>query len=124
MSFIPTITGRSSISDAERDLLVLPVHLGGLGIIKPTIHATIEYSCSKKLTYKLVILILSQNQYNHTTFMPKIKVQATMKQEALTVATALLLSPPLLRSMQLCSGLSYQLYHKVPWFFFAQRGIS
>ena len=29
---LPTITGRAAISDDERDLLVLPVRLGSLGV--------------------------------------------------------------------------------------------
>lgn len=34
--FLPTLTGLSAFSDAERDLMALPVHLGGLGITNPT----------------------------------------------------------------------------------------
>ena len=33
--FLPAITGQSALSDVERDLLALPSHPGGLGVINP-----------------------------------------------------------------------------------------
>ena len=37
LNFIPSITGRDSISHTERDLFALPAHLGGLAIPNPTV---------------------------------------------------------------------------------------
>ena len=38
---IPAITGQSTRSDTERDVLALPCRLGGLGIINPVLNAPI-----------------------------------------------------------------------------------
>ena len=34
--FLPSLTGQAAFSDADRDLMALPVRLGGLGIINPS----------------------------------------------------------------------------------------
>ena len=59
-SFIPTITGRKAITDAERDLLALPCRLGGLGIPNPTKISNQHYDTSIDVTAPLVELILEQ----------------------------------------------------------------
>ena len=59
-SFIPTITGRKAITDAERDLLALPCRLGGLGIPNPTKISNQHYDTSIEVTAPLVELILEQ----------------------------------------------------------------
>ena len=55
--FIPTLTGRSPPNDAERDLLALPVRLGGIGVIDPSKHSSEEFSASLKITTPLKTLI-------------------------------------------------------------------
>ena len=35
MFFNPTLTGRDSVTEVEKDLVALPAHLGGLGLGKP-----------------------------------------------------------------------------------------
>ena len=40
---LPAITGKSDISDLERDLIALPARLGGLGIPNPTATSPTEH---------------------------------------------------------------------------------
>lgn len=47
---------------SDRDLLALPVHLGGLGIIDPCHQSTVNNSMSEEITASLVALILQQSQ--------------------------------------------------------------
>lgn len=56
-NLIPALTGRRSCSTAERELLALPVSLGGLGLANPTTLS----SPSETLTKPLVDLIQSQD---------------------------------------------------------------
>ena len=57
---IPAITGRTSCSTAERDLMALPVGLGGLDLINP---ATLSLSSFQASEHPLVDLIQSQETY-------------------------------------------------------------
>ncbi|MCP4460821.1 MAG: hypothetical protein GY816_22780, partial [Cytophagales bacterium] len=59
--FIPALLGRS-ISPLERDILELPVRLGGMGIINPVKISQREYQCSRQITKPLVQLISQQDQ--------------------------------------------------------------
>ena len=66
--FIPALTGRSAISDVERDLLTLPTRLGGLGIINPSETTISQYVSSLKITAPLITLIIQQStEYTHAT---------------------------------------------------------
>ena len=58
---IPAVVGRP-VSDHERELLSLPVRLGGLGITNPTETAEREYNSSCTITEDLADLILQQEQ--------------------------------------------------------------
>ena len=58
---IPSITGHTCTRE-ERDLLALPVRMGGLGLINPSQVATFEYEASVKVTKPLVQQIVSQYQ--------------------------------------------------------------
>ena len=40
---IPAITGRSTVSDTERDVLALPCRLGGMGLINPVKLSMLQY---------------------------------------------------------------------------------
>lgn len=51
--FIPCLTGRPPPNDAERNLLALPVRLGGLGIANPSLHADQEHAASLSVTAPL-----------------------------------------------------------------------
>ena len=59
--FLTSLTGRSAFSDAERDVMALPVRLGGLGITNPTQEAVHHHNTSLKVTASLVALILQQS---------------------------------------------------------------
>ena len=60
--FLPSVTGQSSpLSDSEPELLALPVHLGGLGIINPTKLCSLQYNASLNITQSLSDLILKQS---------------------------------------------------------------
>ena len=48
----------------DRDLMALPVHLGGLAIANPSSHTTAQYKVSKEITALLVILIKQQSHAN------------------------------------------------------------
>ena len=60
--FIPSLTGRAAPSDLERELLALPAHLGGLGLLNPSNLSTTEYSASMKVTQPLVDHIIKQDE--------------------------------------------------------------
>ena len=57
---IPALTGRTSCSTAERDLLALPVRLGGLGLANPATLSSPSFQALGLLTKPLVDLIRSQ----------------------------------------------------------------
>ena len=57
---IPSITDHHCTTPSERDLLALPVRLGGLGIINPSQDADLQYQASMKTTAPLVEKIVSQ----------------------------------------------------------------
>lgn len=60
--FIPSLTGRPPCSKPIRDLLALPVRLGGMGLINPTDMSNINFQASEKMTAPLVEIMLSQDQ--------------------------------------------------------------
>ena len=57
---IPTLIG-SNCSEAERDLVALPVRMGGLGLIHPSDSADAEYSGSIRVSAPLVSKIEAQS---------------------------------------------------------------
>ena len=58
--FIPSLFG-SEISEKERDLVILPIRDGGLGIKKLREYADISYDVSTKINKPLIQLILNQS---------------------------------------------------------------
>ena len=61
---IPSWTGRAPPSDLEREFFALPVRLGGLGIVNPAYHSSIEFQASISISAPLSHLIESQ-QHNY-----------------------------------------------------------
>ena len=57
--FLPALTGQSSFSDLERELLALPARLGGMGLVNPTTLST-EHTFSLRLTAPLTTIIVLQ----------------------------------------------------------------
>ena len=56
---IPSLIGRNC-SEAERDLVALPVRMGGLGLTNPSVIADAEYSASIRVRAPLVSRIEAQ----------------------------------------------------------------
>ena len=50
---IPSLIGRNC-SETEHNLLVLPVHMGGLGLINPSVSADAEYQASIRVSAPLI----------------------------------------------------------------------
>ena len=61
---IPAITDRQC-GQLDRDILALPVRLGGLGIANPSSDANFDYTSSVKVTAPLVEQIVSQVHQLH-----------------------------------------------------------
>ena len=59
---IPTLTGHPPCSHEVRDLLTLPVRLGGMGITNPVSSSARAYKASSDLISPLVVDITNQNQ--------------------------------------------------------------
>ena len=59
---LPAITGQNAFNDNDRDLMALPVRLGGLGIIDPSCQAASQCRTSEKITAPLTALIMMQSQ--------------------------------------------------------------
>ncbi len=51
--FLPALTGQPTFNLKVREVLSLPVHLGGLGISIPSKSASSEFSTSEKVTASL-----------------------------------------------------------------------
>ena len=58
-NFIPALTGRYLPGDTERDLLALPISIGGIGIFNPEKLSLEQYLTSKSICTPLVKLITS-----------------------------------------------------------------
>ena len=63
---LPAITGKSDISDLERNLIALPAHLGGLGIPNPTATSPTEHKALLQVTAPLVGAIIEQHEQFNT----------------------------------------------------------
>ncbi|KAL5262366.1 hypothetical protein ACHWQZ_G007921 [Mnemiopsis leidyi] len=59
-TLLPAIIGRE-ISELEREIIALPVRLGGLGIPMPDKESKHEYEASRLITHSLKEVIISQN---------------------------------------------------------------
>ena len=57
---IPSLIDRNC-SETERDLLALPVRMGGLGLINPSVSADAEYQASIRVSAPLVSKIEAQS---------------------------------------------------------------
>ena len=105
--FIPSVTGRSSPGDLERDL---PARLGGLGIGNPTNLSSIEFSASNKITEPLQSLILLQsgiysNDVRNTQISLKSEIRHLKSSNSLSAKADLLERAPanLKRSVEVAS---------------------
>ena len=69
--FIPAITGYPPCSPCERQLLALPLRLGGLGLSNPSSDSQTKFEASKQVTASLVALIVLQHPNEFVTDEPK-----------------------------------------------------
>ena len=77
---IPMFTGKEPPNDTERDLLALPVRLGGLGIRNPVRAADEEYCASMAVSNPLVKLITSQTpKYTDEVIVDQMNAKASIK---------------------------------------------
>lgn len=92
-SFIPSVSGKCSISDVERDWLALPNRMGGMGIINPVWFSESQYRASIAITQPLVMCLLRGERdlpYEATVEQAGlIKELSSIKQEVLTARAAL-----------------------------------
>ena len=77
---LPALTGWDIPSDMERELLVLPAHHGGLGIVNPTTMDE-EYTSSLILTAPLTVCIMQQNNELGDTGQQQQLIKTTLKQK-------------------------------------------
>ena len=76
---IPAITGRSTMSDTEQD--VLPCRLAGLGIINLVKSSVLQYECSELITAPLVKLIISDCDFSQDTLDEMTKAKLHVKKK-------------------------------------------
>ena len=74
--FLTSLTGLNAFNDITRELMVLPVRLGGLGITNPTADAASHHDASIKITAPLTALIMEQShRYPNTTKAEQIRIK-------------------------------------------------
>ena len=73
-NFVEVVTGRTNMSDMDRDITALPIRYGGLGIPNPSLQCQQQYRDSDYLTEKLQGSIMSGDayQFDHDT---KLKIR-------------------------------------------------
>ncbi|KAG1654810.1 Down syndrome cell adhesion molecule-like protein Dscam2 [Nymphon striatum] len=80
-TFIPAICENRSCSDDERELLSLPVKMGGLGIPDITRTADLEHQASRSITHRLTMKIVHQNDPQDTFELEPLSTNITNKSE-------------------------------------------
>ena len=80
LHFLPAVTGWQAFGSVERELLSLPVHLGSLGVVVPSIfHHFIPY-----LNKSQPLLLINCCNNPHLVLLSSIKgcIRASMRQES------------------------------------------
>ena len=77
---IPALTGRPPCSREERDLLALPVRLGGLGISNPASTSIRVFEASLRLTSPLVTAIATQDLNQQVDIFAVMEIKTSIKQ--------------------------------------------
>ena len=86
---LPAVTGKSDFSDLERELIALPVRMGGLSIPIPNVTSPTEHNASKKITAPLVEAILKQRkEYHSDTVMEQQHLEMQVRSEKRKAETA------------------------------------
>ena len=92
--FIPILTGRSNISDTERQLLALPPRLGGLGIPDFTKTSPEQYQASQDICGPIVNCILNHQHVLSNDVVEeqkriKLKIRSNKKKNDATAASTM-----------------------------------
>ena len=75
-SSLSGLTGQNVVNDVTRELMALPVRLGGLGITNPSADTPSHHDASMKITTRLTALIMDQShQYPNTTKAEQIRIK-------------------------------------------------
>ena len=61
LHLLPSLTGKSTFRDVEKQLISLPSCLGGRGIIDPCVSAAFQFDSSQRVTVPLVSILLEQD---------------------------------------------------------------
>ena len=61
--FIPALTGQPPPGEHTREMLALPAHLGGSGLVNPTASANEQRAASQQISAPLVDRIYNQNHH-------------------------------------------------------------
>ena len=81
-SFIPALTGRESPNKVTRDLLALPAHLGGLGILDLTKSCELEYQASLSVSSPLSTRISEQtDDYTYDCIADQLTAKSEVKKQ-------------------------------------------
>ena len=92
-SFIPSVSGKCSIRDVERDWLALPNRLGGMGIINPVQFSGNQYRASVAITRPFVeCLLRGESELPYEVMVEQsdlIREQSSLRQEVLKTRAAL-----------------------------------
>ena len=85
--FLACLTGQISFNDVTRDLMALPVRLGGLGITNPSSQTSSHYNTSLRITAPLATLILQQShEYPPATEAEQIREARKIKRQHESIA--------------------------------------
>ena len=77
---IPTLTGPPPCSSVERDLLALPVCMGGIGIVNPPSMSQHVFEGSVRVTSPLVDAIVTQDQDQKVDIFKVMEVKVSIRQ--------------------------------------------
>ena len=110
LRFLSAVTGRQAFGSVERELLLLPARLGGLGIVVPSIHLSSFYALSQQIAAPLIDKLLHQSPSCPLTiyegmYQSKHEVGASRCNDLITFARSFpeRLSPSLRRSFEAAS---------------------
>ena len=107
--FLPALTGQPAFNSNFREVLSLPVRLGGLGIIDPSKSASTNFSISEQVTAPLVSLITEQELCYSVNHLKLKEIKAEARSDKIQKQTSRLtnlkksLSPSLQRALDLAN---------------------
>lgn len=79
--FIPAVSGQATLGKLTRDLLVLLVHLGGLGLCNPLITAEEQHKTSTQLCTPLVERIVNQDHHIGSCLEDQLEIKSRIRSQ-------------------------------------------